>query len=327
MKNIPDKTDNIGERFNASEYNSVTNEEKNAILTTGQTLTESDLFQLAKAIAAYSSASTYYVDSGSTNTYQLSSVGTFQSPAKYYDGMEIRFRPQNSNTGASTVTPPELSQKPIKQRDGVTNLSPDDLKAGVLEVLVYDGARDIFTLESQHIGDTAAVGTIRPTIRTSAAEGWLLMGDQTIGSATSGATYADPKAEALFKELWNSIDDAYAPVTPSPRGVSADADWTANKKIKLCRVLGRVIGGAGEGEGLTARSLGQFLGEQDHQLSVAELAAHDHEYATPNSASTGGTGPDPRWDGSSFTQTSPTGGDQPHNNMQPTAFLNWEIKL
>lgn len=39
---------------------------------------------------------------------------------------------------------------------------------------------------------------------------------------------------------------------------------------------GRTVGGSGTGPGLTARAVGDQYGEEDHVLTVAELASHTH---------------------------------------------------
>jgi hypothetical protein len=51
--------------------------------------------------------------------------------------------------------------------------------------------------------------------------------DHTIGSALSGATYANADAQCLYTLLWNNVTNTYAPVTGG-RGGSAAADWPAS---------------------------------------------------------------------------------------------------
>jgi hypothetical protein len=63
--------------------------------------------------------------------------------------------------------------------------------------------------------------------------GWVRDNGRTIGSATSGATErANADCEALFSFLWNKYSDTFCPVSTG-RGVSAAADWSANKTIQL----------------------------------------------------------------------------------------------
>jgi len=73
---------------------------------------------------------------------------------------------------------------------------------------------------------------------------------------------------------------------------------------------------------ITTTSLGDTGGEQNHLLSVAELAAHTHTYG--NGGAFGYTGGGQS--GSSATNTSSAGGDSQHNNMQPFLAINYIIK-
>jgi len=89
---------------------------------------------------------------------------------------------------------------------------------------------------------------------------------------------------------------------------------------------GRVSVGSGTGPGLSARAVGDNFGEEEHILTVGELAAHVHD--TGNSAILGTSAPPP------FDALGPnpfpavtgsTGSDDPHNNMQPSLVINYLI--
>jgi len=90
---------------------------------------------------------------------------------------------------------------------------------------------------------------------------------------------------------------------------------------------GRAVIGSGSGSGLSTRSIGDTGGEEDHQLTTGELAAHTH--TIPATATTLAVEP------GEVTVTTPipfftsdtgsTGSDTPHNNMQPFAALNYGI--
>jgi hypothetical protein len=116
--------------------------------------------------------------------------------------------------------------------------------------------------------------------------GWVRDNGRTIGSATSGATErANADCEPLFLWLWANYDNTFCPVSTG-RGVSAAADWAANKTIQLRNKQNCVAGGlddmgntaAGgfanvpivQGDATTASSI---LGETTHQLLKAELPA------------------------------------------------------
>lgn len=94
---------------------------------------------------------------------------------------------------------------------------------------------------------------------------------------------------------------------------------------------GRSPVGAGSGTGLSPRSLGQALGEETHLMTVAEMASHKHTFG-------GGTFTGAVWinrnsgvdvgPGAAFADTATmdnTGGNTPHNNMQPSAVCNFII--
>jgi len=133
-------------------------------------------------------------------------------------------------------------------------------------------------------GGAFTTGDAKLTLKTTADVGWVMMNDGTIGSASSGAsTRANVDCQALFTLLYNNINDANAPVLTSA-GVTtnratqgtAAAAWAANCRMSLTRQLGRTLGIAGAGSGLTSRALGSFLGEEAHAQTVAEMAAHTH---------------------------------------------------
>lgn len=90
---------------------------------------------------------------------------------------------------------------------------------------------------------------------------------------------------------------------------------------------GRTVIGSGSGSGLTSRSTGDSLGEENHQLSENELASHSHTIGYTITTLVLEPGevtaltPIPL-----LTQfTGDTGGDVPHNNMQPSYALNYGI--
>lgn len=189
-------------------------------------------------------------------------------------------------------------------------------------------------------------GDIKPTIKSTADSGWVMLDDGTIGSASSGATTrANSDTEALYTLFWTNITDTYAPVTGG-RGVSAAADFAANKSIKLLKTLGRLLGGAGSGAGLSTRSLGQTVdGLETVTLTKANLPnynltvtdpGHTHTYTSPASSTLRGGGDLGTPFSSATLNTSSTttgitvntgGSGEAYSNYPPTTFINWMIKL
>lgn len=135
-----------------------------------------------------------------------------------------------------------------------------------------------------NIGQNLTTGDIKFTIKTAADAGWVMCNDGTIGKGGSGATSrANDDCESLFTLLWNNIGNGFAPVS-SGRGVSAAADWAAGKTIQLTRMMGRALAVAGSGAQLSARTLGQFLGGEQHTLTAAEMPNHAHGVSDPTHA-------------------------------------------
>jgi hypothetical protein len=194
--------------------------------------------------------------------------------------------------------------------------------------------------DASHIQGVAApaspfsTGDAKLTLKAVADAGWVLMNDGTIGDATSGAsTRANVDCLDLFTLIWTTISDTWAPVTGG-RGASAAADWAAHKKIALTRQLGRTLGIAGVGSGLTSRVLGSYVGEETHVQSVGEMPSHGHSYGMTIANYTGAVsvaaGGDYSVNSASSTSSTgcgSTGGSTPFNVIQPTSFWNIMIKL
>lgn len=188
------------------------------------------------------------------------------------------------------------------------------------------------------IDQTPRTGDIRVSYWTSAPLGWLPMNDSTIGNVGSGASASGQYTFQLYKTLWDSVADIYAPVSGG-RGGSAISDFLANKTLMLPLSLGRAIAGAGNGAGLDPHFNGQQGGEERHIQTVAEMAQHSH----PGSAiyqTSGGSTPVPSAINSAVIFSSPVasqngnllamaaqGGGQPFNIIQPTSWRNIYIKL
>jgi microcystin-dependent protein len=126
-----------------------------------------------------------------------------------------------------------------------------------------------------------------------------------------------------------------------------------NQNQALFSLLGTIYGGDGRvtfalpdlrgrtplhfSAGIT---IGQRAGEEFHTLSPSEMAAHTHTASGNSGAVNSGTAVGNTWGSHesnpygtapdvtmSPTTTNPTGGSQPHNNMQPYLVLNCVIAL
>lgn len=216
---------------------------------------------------------------------------------------------------------------------------------------IKDGTLTLNQLDISSLGMfLPQTGDCWPTYATSAPTGWVMADDGTIGSSSSGATNASDETKDLFYLLWN------LPVTPiysatgvlRDKGSTADIDWYANARLGLPKLLGRVLGVAGNGEGLTIRTTGSSTGTETQKLSVEQLPKHTHgdldsyygvigakdgvynckmlgskKYSTTGFAFS-------RWANEDYyagkADTS-SGEGTAVSIMQPTAFLNFKIKL
>lgn len=171
-------------------------------------------------------------------------------------------------------------------------------------------------------GDVKA--SYRRTVEPGMDGNWVIMDDGTISKGGGGGTTRDnDDTEALFLLLWENVQDAYCPVAGGR--TTAPADFDAGKQMTLPQALGRALCNVGGTP--TAYIIGQAPGAQTHQLTVAELAAHAHDVSlvTDDTNKDGDT--DPTVFYRVATTTGITGGDQPHNNIQESMFLNFYIKL
>ena len=158
-------------------------------------------------------------------------------------------------------------------------------------------------------------GALMPFAGSSVPTGWLLC----YGQAVSRTTYA-----ALFTAIgitWGNGDGSTTFNLPDFRGrILAGADDMGGSNQN------RLSNGANGGFAGNA-VLGTTAGEKSHQLTTAELAAHAHNsIARQGSQGVAGSTYDTAM-GPYDQYTASAGGDQAHNNVQPTAVVNYIIKV
>lgn len=190
-------------------------------------------------------------------------------------------------------------------------------------------------------------GDVRTSLNTFSPWGWVPLNDGTIGSASSGATTRkNQDTYFLYKLIWNGVSDTYAPVSGG-RGVSAAADFAANKPMALTKQLGRVIASSGAGSGLSTYALGQNGGVETQTLSANNLPVHTHALngsvtatTTTNYSHIVGTGGNSSVTSGITSQTSNavtvnntlsvgnnTTTNTPVSIIQPTVYMNMFMKL
>ncbi len=119
--------------------NMVQEELCNLVTAAGLTLAKNTFTQIRDAVKAIvrDSLPSYAADTGSANAYACT---LSPAPAAYVDGMKIRIKIANANTGASTINVNTLGNKALTKL-GAVALIGGELVAGMEVEGTYDGTR------------------------------------------------------------------------------------------------------------------------------------------------------------------------------------------
>lgn len=112
---------------------------------------------LPRSISRYSSGAIFGVDSGTTNTYVISSSSSFVVPNSYFSGMIIIFKPQNVNTSASTINVFGIGVIDLLDPEG-NALSANDLTNDRFYAFLFDGTAFV---------GLGVVGNVEPVLPTT----------------------------------------------------------------------------------------------------------------------------------------------------------------
>lgn len=196
--------------------------------------------------------------------------------------------------------------------------------------LLYQGFEKVNENFTEVYASIIQTGFVIDYVGGTAPSGWIFLNGTSIGNASSGADRPNADTEALFILLWNSLSNAYAPVSGG-RGATAAADFAANKTLTIPDSRGKTI--VGKLSGGTFDNLGSSVGSETHTLTELELpsvASHSHSVGDAVGVqagsdftvfSTNTSSPFPTQSGGNF------GGGMAHNNIQPSLVLNKIIKL
>jgi microcystin-dependent protein len=225
-------------------------------------------------------------------------------------------------------------------------LKAGDTMTGSL-TLSSDPTENLHAATKQYVDEVAShdpLGIVKEYYGTTLPARHLWVDGKTIGDESSGATaLASADAIGLFTVLWNAANVTGSQIrlysstgSVIAKGASAIEDFEAHKRLSLPDKRGRVAIGKDNMGGTSANIvnnsnadvLGGIGGEENHTLTISELANHLHNMLTgmDGSAAAGGT---PRGiiPGSSASySTSSTGGDSSHNNMQPWLTCNYIMR-
>lgn len=133
MQDLNDKV--TGNSLTATEWNEVPSEIQNVIEAMGIILSSGDLSQLLKAISQIAKTGSFGTDSGTANTYVVTSNAVGPS---LVSGLVVTFDALNDNTGASTINLDGLGVQNIKVRYGSTIDTTAGQISGLTK-LIYDG--------------------------------------------------------------------------------------------------------------------------------------------------------------------------------------------
>jgi hypothetical protein len=216
-------------------------------------------------------------------------------------------------------------------------------------------SRDLGTIEAGKLADLVIMEK-DPLADIANAESLthVMIGGRTIGNAASGGTErANADTEALFIGLWNNYLNADLPIQDSSgeattRGANAAADYAANKRLPTLDGRGRVIAGldnmggtpagrlSGQTDGVNGLKMGASGGKELHTLTEPQLPAVTTTLRYGNGFNGAAN---PSGNGAFITNVSNNdspndttiinsfGGNNPHNNVQPTLILPYIMKL
>lgn len=182
-----------GDTLSATEFNQITTELQTGLITSaGETPASGTLDQVGIAVASYAAqCGVFATDSGVADAYVLTQVSPFKPPFDLKDGLTIRFRAGNTNTGACTVNAFAFGLKNIKKADGSTNPSAGDISTTQDTLLRYDGT--VFRIISNFVISQLPSGSTIQIVNTqtgaSSSGTTLIPSDDTIPQNTEGDQY------------------------------------------------------------------------------------------------------------------------------------------
>lgn len=167
--------------------------------------------------------------------------------------------------------------------------------------------------------------------------GWVVMNDNTIGSASSNATSrANKDTWPLYNLLWGlfSGNQSLAPMftsggAPVAYGASAYADFSANNQLQLTRQAGRVIAGLGAANGGTTHNIGEYTGAETYTLLQTNLPDPINLGRRETPGFTAGSDSHDTFTniGNATYPFTNSGGNQPFSLIQPTVYYRVYMKL
>lgn len=133
----------------------------------------------------------------------------------------------------------------------------------------------IITSTSNALPSMFETGDIITRLSATTKTGFLIINGESLGSASSGATYTGTYYQALYNYWYNNVADTYAVVTGGR--VSAAADWAANKKLTMPNWANRSLYGVGTvAAGATGGASTQTSTGTIAINAISTVVAHQH---------------------------------------------------
>lgn len=200
------------------------------------------------------------------------------------------------------------------------------IENGLTESEIFDSG-DLNYLLNQLTAAREPTGALIPVFDTQGTikiPNAVISDGRFMGSKESSKDLRGDEFQDLFYFLWEKFPNIE--IDPS-RGLSAEADWTDNKSLKLPELYGVTLAGKSATPGSVFDVVeGSIVGDEDVSLVEANNPAHTHLYQPFSSDQLhhddGGAKYIPG-DGADNTESAGLG--TPHNNVQQSlmCFLAW----
>ena len=210
---------------------------------------------------------------GTANVITLTSVSGL-AIAAYVEGQAFYFKAASNNTGSVTVNIDGIGARTVKRFDGATDLMADDIRAGSVVQIKYDGTNFQLDGASQTGGSADILARVLPT------GGTIFWGLDTIP-----AGWLKAEGQAVAKADYPELDAAYfADGYPYGTSSASPGVGTMNLPPAAGRFIRVVDGGVGNDPDATSRTdRGDgATGDNVGTLQADENKSHTHDPGTLN---------------------------------------------